>query len=30
VTISLFAWNFLATRWAVVTRVLLNKKEAAP
>ena len=30
VTISLFAWNFLATRWAVVARVLAGKKEVAP
>jgi putative flippase GtrA len=30
VTISLFVWNFLATRWAVVTRILTRKKELAP
>ena len=27
-TLTLFAWNFLATRWAVVTRVLTRKKGA--
>jgi putative flippase GtrA len=30
VTVSLFVWNFLATRWAVVARVLTRKKELAP
>ena len=25
-TVVMFAWNFLATRWAVVTRVLMRKK----
>ena len=30
VTILLFVWNFLATRWAVVARVLGRKKELAP
>jgi len=29
-TLSLFVWNFVATRWAVVTRVLGRKKELAP
>ena len=29
-TLSLFVWNFIATRWAVVTRVLTGKKEVAP
>jgi putative flippase GtrA len=29
-TLSLFVWNFIATRWAVVTRVLTGKKELAP
>jgi putative flippase GtrA len=29
-TLSLFVWNFVATRWAVVTRVLIRKKELAP
>jgi putative flippase GtrA len=28
VTISLFCWNFIATRWAVVARVLTGKKSA--
>jgi putative flippase GtrA len=27
-TVIMFAWNFLATRWAVVTRVLIRKKAA--
>lgn len=29
-TLSLFVWNFVATRWAVVTRALTHKKELAP
>jgi putative flippase GtrA len=29
-TLSLFVWNFVATRWAVVTRALTGKKELAP
>jgi putative flippase GtrA len=27
-TLSLFVWNFIATRWAVVTRALVRKKGA--
>ena len=30
-TVLLFGWNFVATRWAVVTRALARKKpEGAP
>jgi putative flippase GtrA len=30
VTVLLFAWNYVATHWAVVTRVLTGKKGAQP
>jgi hypothetical protein len=30
VTVFLFAWNYVATHWAVVTRVLGGKKGAQP
>jgi putative flippase GtrA len=29
VTAFLFAWNYVATHWAVVTRTLTRKKDAA-
>ena len=30
VTVVLFGWNYVATHWAVVTRVLTGKKGAQP
>lgn len=29
-TVSLFCWNFVATRWAVLSRALARKKPVAP